>query len=324
MQLEEVLNLLAEDKLKVEAKFKSFLQSDADLIQTIGEYILKSGGKRFRPLMLLLSAKLCGYEGDRKYALAAVVEFIHTATLLHDDVVDNATLRRGLAAANTVWTEGASVLVGDFLLAKSFQIAVDDNDMRTLKVLADTTTQMAQGEVLQLIKHNDLNATEEDHLKVITDKTAILFSSACRLAAILAKESDEKIEALANYGMNIGIAYQLIDDCFDFISTDDEIGKPVGNDITEGKVTLPLIAALRDADEEETKIITEAVLSKETTQAQIDKAGLIVKKYDGIKYTNDKAARCIAEAKKALEVFAPSKERTALETVADFVISRKA
>ncbi|GMR04171.1 MAG: polyprenyl synthetase family protein [Thermodesulfobacteriota bacterium] len=322
MQIQEVLDLVQGDVSKVEASFKKHLNSDVWLVSKVGEYILSSGGKRFRPLILLLSARLCGYKGERHIPLAAVVEFIHTATLLHDDVVDNANLRRGAKAVNTVWGDGASILVGDYLLSKAFSLAVNNGNERILKVLSQTTTRMAEGEVLQLIKHGDIETTEEDYLNVVTNKTAVLMSAAAQVAAILREVSLEKEVALANFGMGLGIAYQLIDDCLDYVSTDEDLGKSVGNDLKEGKVTLPLIHAYKKAGPKERDLLKEAVESDDTDDSTVKEVMAIIEGYGGIRCTLDRASSYIEDAKKELDLFDPDVGKMALMAVADFVVER--
>lgn len=326
MNIEEAFALVQSDIDKVEAGFKINLDSQVPLIKKVGEYILSSGGKRYRPLMLLLSARLCNYspdESNKHIELAQVVEFLHTATLLHDDVVDNADLRRGETSANRVWGNGASVLCGDYLLSKAFHMAVNSRHLEILNVLSSATTSMAEGEVLQLINHNDIETTEASHLQVITNKTAVLFDAACRVAGILAQAPKEKLTALSTYGMDLGIAYQLIDDCLDYTANQSELGKPVGNDLTEGKVTLPLIEAFKKGTEEEKKLIKDAIESTKVSDNTLQAVIKVINKYDGIELTMKKAEARIDSAKKSLEIFDDSAERDAAVAVADYVISRK-
>ncbi|MBI5643431.1 MAG: polyprenyl synthetase family protein [Deltaproteobacteria bacterium] len=322
MHIQEVFDLIRDDIRKMEDGFKKNLNSDVFLVSKVGEYILKSGGKRFRPMILLLSARLCGYKGDRHIPLAGVIEFIHTATLLHDDVVDKADLRRGNASANTVWGDGASILVGDYLLSKAFSLTVTHGDMRILKVLSHTTTRMAEGEVLQLLKHSDAETTEKEYLEVVTNKTAVLISAAAQIAGILGEMGLEKEVALANYGMGLGIAYQLMDDCFDYISTDEDLGKSVGNDLREGKVTMPLIYASKKATDAERAFIKKAVEADDLDDSRLKEVIGIINKYHGIEYTISRARLYIEEARKNLDMFEPDTERTALLAVADYVIER--
>ncbi len=322
MHIQQVFDLIKDDIKKVEEGFKKNLNSDVYLISKVGEYILNSGGKRFRPMIMLLCSRLCNYRDDKHIPLAGVIEFIHTATLLHDDVVDNANLRRGNASANTVWGDGASILVGDYLLSKAFSLAVLNGDMRILSVLSQTTTRMAEGEVLQLLKHSDADTTEKEYLDVVTNKTAVLISAASRIAGILGEVSLKKEVALANYGMGLGIAYQLMDDCLDYISTDEDLGKSIGNDLREGKVTMPLIQASRKSTEAERKFIKHAVESDELEDPTLKEIIGIINKYNGIEYTINRARAYVEESKKNLEIFEPNIERAALMAVGDFVIDR--
>ena len=322
MHIQEAFELIKDDIKKVEEEFKKNLSSDVYLIKKMGEYILASGGKRFRPLMLLLTARLCGYQGSRHIPLASALEFIHTATLLPDDVVDSADLRRGSASANALWGNSASVLVGDYLLSMAFYLAVADGNLKIMNVLARTTSHMAEGEVLQLIKHSDAEATEEDYLKVITNKTAVLFSAACQVGAILANMPEEKEQALASYGMDLGIAYQLMDDCLDYTSKDEELGKAIGNDLREGKVTLPLIKTYRDASAGEKEMIKKTVTADRVDEKALEEIIGIINKYKGIEYAMDDARTRVERAKRQLELFEPNIERAAMVAVADYVIER--
>ena len=324
MHIQEAFDLIKDDIDRVEVGFKDELTSEAPLINRVGEYILDSGGKRVRPLSLLLSARVAGYEGASHIPLAVALEFIHTATLLHDDVVDNATLRRGHTSANSVWGNPSSVLVGDYLLSRALTLAVGVGNIDVLKLVSDTTAAMAEGEVKQLSKRSDVNTSEEEYLEVVTNKTAVLFSAACRMPAILAELDDQRQLALAGFGLELGIAYQLTDDCLDYTSRDEDLGKAIGNDLREGKVTLPLIRAYAEATVAEKAIIKNAVEADgaDMGQAQLKEVSSIINKYDGIGYTLEEARRRIESAKKSLEVFEPNVERAALSAVADFVLER--
>lgn len=322
MHIQEVFDLVKDDISSVEEVFKKNLKSSAPLVSKVGEYILASGGKRFRPLILLLSARLCGYKGENHVPLAGVMEFIHTATLLHDDVVDNANMRRGNAAANTVWGDGASILVGDFLLSKAFTMAVSHGNERVLQVLSQSTTRMAEGEMLQLVKHGNIDMTEENYFEIISNKTAVLFSSCSQVAAILGEVGLEREVALANYGMRIGTAYQLMDDCLDYVSTDKDLGKSIGTDLREGKVTLPLIQAYKVANETEKSVLKTAIDADEFDDTKLKEVLDIIRRCGGIEYAEEYARRLVAEAKADLACFDPAVERAALEAVADYVIER--
>jgi octaprenyl-diphosphate synthase len=320
--MEAALALIGKDLKNVELQFKKDLQSDVPLIRKVGEYVLSSGGKRIRPALLLLSAKLCGYSGDRHVPLASVVEFIHTATLLHDDVVDNANLRRGLASANTLWGNEASVLVGDFLFSKSFSLMVADGDLAVLKVMSAATTIIAEGEVLQLVSTSDMDLTEERYIEVVKCKTAILLSAACQAGAILGNADPEREAALSDFGLGLGIAFQLMDDTLDYIASEELFGKSIGHDLEEGKITLPLILTLKHCTPAEREQIGEVVekdfLEKSDFSLVID----LVNRYGGIEYTIDRARHYIAEAKSRLELFADSREKEAMMGLSDYVVTR--
>lgn len=322
MLIHEAYDIIKQDLKDVETELKKNLDSDVYLIKKVGEYILNNGGKRFRPSLLLLSAKLCGYAGGRHIPLAAAVEFIHTATLLHDDVVDNAAMRRGKASANTLWGSGASILIGDFLLSKSFSLTVAYGDIGILKVLSETTTSMAEGEVLQLLKGSDIETSETDCLTVITNKTASLISAACRIGAILGKAPIEKEDALAEYGINLGIAFQLVDDCLDYTSSNEELGKAVGNDLREGKITLPLIHAIKKAAAAEREELMMAIKADDIEESQLSSVIDLIAKYHGIDYVLSKARQHVEKAKACLNIFEPNMERTALIALSDYVVER--
>lgn len=320
--MEAALALIGEDLKNVELQFKKDLQSDVPLIRKVGEYVLASGGKRIRPALVLLAARLCGYHGDRSVPLASVVEFIHTATLLHDDVVDNANLRRGIASANTLWGNEASVLVGDFLFSKSFSLMVADGDLRILKVLADATTVIAEGEVLQLVCTSDLEITVERFIDVVRCKTAILLSAACEVGAILGDVEPELREALAEYGMELGIAFQLMDDTLDYTANEEQFGKSIGHDLEEGKITLPLIHTLAHCTPEEREVIAAVVEKELLSDEDFASVFELVHRYGGIEHTIAAAREHIELGKKQLEKFAPSPARDALAELADYVVTR--
>jgi len=322
MHIHEAYDIIKEDLKSVEQEFRVNLDSGVYLIRKVGEYILNNGGKRFRPSLLLLSARLCGYHGKRNIPLAAVVEFIHTATLLHDDVVDNASMRRGKTSANTLWGSGASILIGDFLFSKSFCLTVADGDLRILEVLSGTTTQMAEGEVLQLLKDGDVETTEKDYLAVVTNKTASLISAACQIGAILGNVSKERETALAEYGMNLGIAFQLVDDCLDYTSSNKELGKVIGNDLKEGKVTLPLIHTIKNATPAEREEILAAIEADDIKEYQLSSVMALISRYRGIDYSLKRTRHYVESAKACLNSFEPNLERAALMALADYVVER--
>ncbi|MDP2682298.1 MAG: polyprenyl synthetase family protein [Deltaproteobacteria bacterium] len=322
MRIQEAYDTIKQDLKDVDLEFRKNLDSDVHLIKKVGEYVLNNGGKRLRPSLLLLSARLCGYQGSRHIPLATVIEFIHTATLLHDDVVDNAGIRRGKAAANTLWGRGASILIGDFLFSKSFYLTVADGDLNILKVLSSTTTRMAEGEVLQLLKDSDVETTERDYLAVVTNKTASLISVACQIGAILGKASAEKEKALAGYGMDVGIAFQLVDDCLDYTSSNEELGKAIGNDLKEGKITLPLIHVIKNAAASEREEILTAIKADDLKNSQLSSVISLINKYKGIDYTLSRARQYVENAKACLNIFEPNVEWAALIALADYAVER--
>lgn len=323
MDISGILEFMKDDLARVDKQFEKNFRSEAFLIPTIGKHILGSGGKRIRPLLLLLTSRLTGYEGDRCIPLASIVEFVHTATLLHDDVVDGADLRRGDKSANVVWGNQASVLVGDFLFTKSFSLLVEDGDPRVLKVMGDATTRMAEGEVLQLMQTSDIDITEEEYLQVVINKTAVLISAACEIGGLLGNVSDDELSALKRYGMEVGISFQLMDDCLDYVADSKEFGKALGGDLIEGKITLPLIRCLSRCTEDEKQIIGD-VVDKEDSQepADFERILVLIEKYQSIKVVRDEARRRISKAKEVLQIFTPSPMREALESLADYVVER--
>jgi octaprenyl-diphosphate synthase len=320
--MEAALALIGEDLKNVELQFKKDLQSDVPLIRKVGEYVLSSGGKRIRPALLLLAARLCGYQGARHVPLASVIEFIHTATLLHDDVVDNANLRRGLASANTLWGNEASVLVGDFLFSKSFSLMVADGDLNILRVLSAATTIIAEGEVLQLISTSDLDLTEERYIEVVKCKTAILLSAACQAGAILGGATPDREEALREFGMSLGIAFQLMDDTLDYVASEQQFGKSIGHDLEEGKITLPLIHTLSRCTPAERdrigEVVDKEVMEKDDFQAVFD----LVHRYGGIEAAVARAREYISSAKACLAAFEETPEKSALISLSDYVVTR--
>lgn len=320
--MQAALNLIGDDLKRVELQFRKDLESDVPLIRKVGEYVLSSGGKRVRPALLLLAARLSGYGGDKAVPLASVIEFIHTATLLHDDVVDSATLRRGLASANTLWGNEASVLVGDFLFSKSFSLMVAVGSMDILRVLSGATTIIAEGEVMQLLCTGDMDLTEERYIGVVRSKTAILMSAACEAGAILGNVSPEKRQALADFGMSLGIAFQLMDDTLDYIATEEEFGKSIGHDLEEGKITLPLIQTLRGCSSAERERIAAVIEKDEMTLEDFRDVSGLVRRYGGIEYTLASARRYIGECADQLRVFGGSPVSEALLELADYVVTR--
>jgi octaprenyl-diphosphate synthase len=321
MQMQNVFHYFGNDLKRVEEHMEMYLRSEVRLIPEIVHHLIGSGGKRFRPLLLLASAELCGYRGERRYPLAAIIEFIHTATLLHDDVIDHAETRRGKASANKVWGNAASVLVGDFLYSKSFHLMTEDGNLAILKLLSTTTNTMSEGEVFQLMKAGDVNITEKEYLLIVEKKTSILISAACAIGGILGNATEGQIEALTRFGMRLGTAFQITDDTLDYVAREEEFGKAIGQDLGEGKLTLPLIRTMRKCTPEERAAIRTGIETKDGEAT----AGImtLMHRYDGIPYALAKAKTCIDEARGLLTSFPDSEAKTALLTIADYIIERR-
>jgi octaprenyl-diphosphate synthase len=302
---------------------ETHLHSDIRLIPKIIHHIVGSGGKRFRPLLLLAVSDVCGYRDKRCYDMSAVIEFLHTATLLHDDVIDHAEIRRGKVSANNIWGNAASVLVGDFLYAAAFKIMTMDGNLAIMKLVAQTTSTMSEGEIFQLVKCGDVGITEKDYLSIIEKKTSILISTACAVGGILGNAPDDQIEALAKFGMRLGSAFQITDDTLDYIAKEEDFGKAVGKDLTEGKITLPLIRTLKRCAVKEKALVKKIVQQKdEGIEAPTDIVDLI-HKYDGINYALNKAKAYIDEGKECLRSFEDSEAKAALLTISDYIIERR-
>ncbi len=320
MDISAIRSLVEDDMNAVDGLILQSLQSDVALINQIGHYIVNSGGKRLRPMIVLLAAKALGYSGDKHIALAAIIEFIHTATLLHDDVVDGSELRRSRDTANAVWGNAASVLVGDFLYSRAFEMMVSVNKMRIMDILSHATNRIAEGEVLQLLNCHDPDTDEQKYLEVILRKTATLFEAGSQLGAVLCDASDVEEQALAKYGLHLGIAFQIIDDALDYSNSAEEIGKNIGDDLAEGKPTLPLIRAMQIGSPEQRHSLREVIKTGGREQIEIVKSA--IESTDAIDYTFRLAEKEANKAKQALEVLPPSSFRSALATLADFSADR--
>ena len=320
-ELEAIRAPVAEDFRHADELVRRELSSDVDLINRLGEYLVVAGGKRLRPLVVLLAARACGAQGTRPVELAAIIEFIHTATLLHDDVVDDSELRRGRHTANAVWGNPASVLTGDFLYSRAFQMMVRVDHMRVMQIMADATNRIAEGEVMQLLNVHDPDTTEARYLEVIRRKTATLFEAGARLGAVAAGRPQKEEEALAAYGLHLGLAFQLIDDVLDYSATAEELGKNIGADLAEGKPTLPLIHALEHAASVERKLIREAIQHGAADRA--DEVARIVGASGALDYTYERARSESDAARAALGAIPASKYTDALANLADFAISRQ-
>lgn len=323
MNIEQVLGSIKRELEEVEAEMARHFLSQISMIPKVSRYLIASGGKRFRPVLLILSAKLCGYQGPRVIPLASTMEFIHTATLLHDDVVDTAFIRRGIASANSVWGNGASVLVGDFLFCKSFSLIVQDGNLRILEVISTSTTRMAEGEVMQLMRKGSPDTSEEDYFFVVINKTAVLISAACQIGALLAAATPEREKALADFGMDLGIAFQLMDDALDYSAEEDVFGKAIGKDLEEGKITLPLIYALRASAPENRERIAQVIQNPNRQKEDLDFVMKTVRDCGAAEYTRRRAGEYVAKAKSALSPFPPTPEKEALLALADYTVQRK-
>jgi octaprenyl-diphosphate synthase len=320
--LDEVLARVEPELRRVNAIILERLHSRVGLIPELARHIIAAGGKRIRPLLTLISARLCGYEGERQIRLAACVEFIHTATLLHDDVVDDSGLRRGIATANAVWGNKASVLVGDFLFSRSFQLMVEDGSLRVLDILANASAVIAEGEVAQLITSNDTGTTEADYLEVIRAKTAMLFAAACRLGAVLGERPPPEEEALASYGMNLGIAFQLVDDYLDYAAPAATMGKSAGDDFRDGKITLPVVLAYARGDEEERRFWRRTLEDGEQGPDDLEAATALLRRRGALADTLRRAGEFGEAARRALDPFAPSADKRAMLDLVDFCLER--
>jgi len=317
--VQAVRALVADDFNATNQVILDQLASDVVLVNQLGHYIVSAGGKRLRPLLVLICAKALGYQGKKHHLAAAIIEFIHTATLLHDDVVDESDRRRGRETANALFGNAASVLVGDFLYSRSFQMMVQINQMSVMQLLADTTNQIAEGEVLQLMNCNDPKASEESYFEVIKRKTAILFAAACELAALLTEQHSMR-RALRDYGMHLGLAFQLVDDALDYIADASEMGKNVGDDLAEGKPTLPLIYAKSQAEPDEVQLIESCI--KQGGIEHLEQIQAILKRTQAIDYTLLKAREQAKLAQECLAELPASDYKKALLRLADLAVER--
>jgi octaprenyl-diphosphate synthase len=315
--------LLERDLLATNETIVARMDSPVALIPQLAAHLVASGGKRLRPLLTLAAAKLCGYEGARHIKLAACVEFIHTATLLHDDVVDESQLRRGAASANAVFGNKPSVLVGDFLFARAFQLMVEDGSLDVLRILCGASATIAEGEVLQLTTQNDLTTSVERYFEVIRGKTAALFAAACEVGAVIAGRNAADCAALAQFGMDLGMAFQLVDDALDYAAEQDELGKTVGDDFREGKLTYPVLLAIADATPEERIFWTRTIEHNEQTEADLATALTLIKRHDTIARTIARAEKFVASACQALASFPETDMLTTLTDVARFTTARR-
>ena len=316
--------LIGDDMQACNRAIVARMHSPVALIPQLAAHIVAAGGKRLRPMLTLATARMCGYAGERHVHLAACVEFIHTATLLHDDVVDESVLRRGLASANAIFGNKASVLVGDFLFARAFQLMVSDGSLEVLAILSKAAATIAEGEVLQLTTQNDLSTPVERYLDVIGGKTAALFAAACQVGAVISDRPAAESAALAEYGTALGMAFQLVDDALDYAADQVKLGKTVGDDFREGKITLPVLAAYHAGTQAERAFWTRTIENLEQTDADLDEALALMERRGALTATFARARRFADSAQHALAAFPPSPLRACLHDVADFTVIRAA
>ena len=319
----ELKNLVGNKLYNVNQQIKYSLASEINLIHKMTSYHLKSGGKRIRPLLTLAAAKLCGYEeGNRDVNLAACVELIHNATLLHDDVIDKSELRRGIKTSNTIWGNQSSILVGDYLFSRCFEMMVSDGSIEILKLLSSTSSKIAQGEVLQLEYKGEIDLLEETYFNIINSKTAALFAAATRIGACITNKNKKKKDALESYGRNLGLAFQIADDALDYYSTKTIFGKEIGKDFFEGKITLPIIFLCQKATTNEKSYLQKIFKKNNRSELDFNEIQNLIKKYDSINSCFERAEYFVNISYNALNIFNPSKEKTILQNLTSFSLER--
>ena len=323
MILQKILRFAEEDLARVELEIRQQLSSEVDRIGEIGRYLLLSGGKRIRPILLLLTAKLAGYSGERIFPLSAMIEFMHTATLLHDDVIDHSHLRRGHPTVNSRWGSALSILVGDFLYAKAMALVVDDGDPQILKEITRVTMTMTEGQVMETLRIGDTSLTGAEYRQIIRQKTAALFGACCYIGGVLGGLPAERSEGLRRFGITFGSAFQLVDDALDFTGKEQRLGKPVGSDLREGKVTLPVIITLQHASPEESAIIDRFVRGDDRSPEAFQDIVALVQRYNGIEYALREAERFVEQAELELQRFADGPAYNLLMELTDFIIKRE-
>jgi octaprenyl-diphosphate synthase len=319
---DRILTAVKDDLADIEKALNDNLNPYLDLVSEVAGHILFSGGKRLRPLLMVLSARICGYNGNYEKTFSTALEYLHAATLLHDDLVDEATLRRGKPVAHSKWGNSITVLVGDYLLARALSISAGTGRLRIVQILAGLTENMSQGEVHQLMRKGDINLTEDEYKEVIRRKTAMLFEAACRVSAIIANASEQQEKALAEYGYNLGIAFQMADDLFDYTLQTSEFGKEVGADLREGKLTLPVIYALKQARSGDRDLMIKIIRDRDFSETDFKTLRGLLEKYGGLAYTQNTAGSYIETAKKALTVFDPSPTKETMLDIAEYALAR--
>ncbi|HSB60870.1 MAG TPA: polyprenyl synthetase family protein [Vicinamibacteria bacterium] len=320
--LKEIVALVEDDLVKVEEIFEREVRSDVGLVAEIARYIQQGGGKRVRPALLLLGTRLCGYRGERAILLAAVVEFIHTATLLHDDIIDEATVRRGRRSVNSRWGNDITVLLGDFLYTKSMAMALAQDNLPVLRLLSEVTLSMIEGELLEIERNGNLHVTEAEHLDIIRRKTADLFAACMRIGALLGAVGEEKERAIASYGMNLGICFQMVDDLLDFTAEEKTLGKPVANDLREGKVTLPMIFLLKKAGRPEIEKVGTVLADRGFGRVSREEIVRLAREHGALDEARALAETYAEAARRELLAFERSPYREALEVLPEFILAR--
>ena len=320
--LAQVFEPIRDDLRKVEREFARHVQSQVDVIPTIGNYVKESGGKRIRPAVLLMAARMAGYTGERAVLYASVIEFIHTATLVHDDIIDESELRRGREAAHTRWGNHLTVLFGDFLYLKSMSLALTHDNLDVIRLLCDVTLRIVEGEIYQLTKNGVVDLSEEEHFDIVRRKTAYLFAGSAKIGGMLGPTTVAQQDALWEYGFNIGMAFQLVDDLLDFTGEQGTLGKPVGGDLREGKMTLPVIYLLRQGDGRAETLIRQIVRDGDATPDESRELQALLRDARAVDYARRVAADFVERAKRALDAFPSGPEREALSFLPDYVLAR--
>ena len=322
MLYREMRRFVDADLQQVETTIAGHLDTDVPFIEETARYVLGSGGKRIRPALLILSARLCGGASRRMYDLSTVIEFIHTATLLHDDVMDNADLRRGNPTVHSLWGNEISILIGDYLYAKAMSLALADKDHLVMETVSDVTVEMAKGQVIETLKQRDLDISEAEYYRIIALKTASLFAASCKIGAIIGGTPPPERARVEAFGHHLGMAFQMADDTLDFVSPADKLGKPVNNDLKEGKITLPIIALMRQAGAAERQVVADYVKDPADAAALPRRITGLLHKYDTLKSTLAKAQEHVDLAKQQIAAFAPSSAMDTLYAIADYVTTR--
>ncbi len=318
----DIYRLIENGMAQVDEEIARQSISGVQLIDSIGRYICSSGGKRIRPAILLLGSQMCGYDGPIGPRLGAVVEMIHSATLIHDDIIDNANVRRGRASVNAQWGNEITVLMGDWLYMTSFRLALGERRLKVLDILIEATRKMVEGELIQLTFNGNLDITEEQHLEISIRKTAFLFSACSQLGAVLGSAGEEREELLRLYGLNVGLAFQLVDDVLDFTSNESTLGKPVGSDLKEGKLTLPLIYLMRDGEPRHRELVRNALRDGNLDGGAMGEILQLVRDYRTADRVLEKAQTYAQKARTCLEVFPPCEAREALMSIPDYIVAR--